>query len=355
MMNITDFFPCVVAFAVTTACIWLLRPLAMRLGLVDTPHGRKQHTGEVPVIGGLAMFLGFLFALLTLPISLVNYRSFIAGCALLVFMGVLDDFQELSAKSRLVAQIIAALLMTAWGKVDLHNMGNLFFYKDILLGDWSLPITVLAVVALINAINMTDGIDGLAGGLSFIAFAFLTFLAIHGGQFVTTQILLLLLAVSLAFLLCNFPLPGRKRALVFMGDAGSMFLGFGVVWFLIQLSQTPQQVVHPVTMLWITALPLFEIVGVIVRRVQKRTSLFIPDREHLHHLLLALGYTPFQITTILCVVAIACGLLGVIANFIGIAEGVMFIGFLLLFALYLWMLSSLRKRLEQQSLNSHPN
>src|SRR5262245_59089903 len=145
-------------FIITIGCISLLRPLAVRINLVDAPHGRKQHEGHVPLIGGIAMFLGVLFALLTLSISLQPLRGFIAGCALLVFIGVLDDFHELSARARLVAQAAAGLIMVLWGKVALHSLGNLLFLGDIHLGWFSLPITVLAVIGIINAVNMTDGV-----------------------------------------------------------------------------------------------------------------------------------------------------------------------------------------------------
>lgn len=108
-------FSASIAFFVTLLCIFLLKPLALRLGLVDVPNDRKHHQYHTPLIGGLAMFMGFLAALLTLPISLQHYRSFIAGSALLVFVGLLDDFHELSPRSRFFAQIFALLLMYFWG------------------------------------------------------------------------------------------------------------------------------------------------------------------------------------------------------------------------------------------------
>lgn len=340
--NIINLFPSLIAFLVTASCIWLLRPLAIRLELVDSPHGRKQHQGHIPLIGGIAMFFGFLFALLTLPISLVEYRSLIAGCALLVFIGVLDDFHELSARPRLVAQIVAALLMMTWGGVSLHDLGNLLFFKDIVLHNWSLPFTVIAAVGLINAVNMIDGVDGLAGGVVLIGLAFLLFLAISAGQFTAVYILSLVLAIVLAFLIFNFPFPGRKHALVFMGDAGSMFLGFVLVWFLIDLSQGAHRVASPATMLWLVAVPLFDIVGITIHRLRKRMPLFAPDREHLHHLLHNYGFKNWQITFTICALALLCGLIGVSANHLGISEGVIFVGFLICFVLYMCVQKYLR-------------
>jgi len=343
MINLVNFFPCLIAFGICIACIVLLRPLAIRLGLVDIPQGRKQHQGQVPLIGGIAMFLGFLFSLLALPVSLLNYRSFIAGCALLILVGILDDFHELSPRARFIAQIVAALCMAAWGGVLLQNLGNLFFYNDFILHAWALPITVVAVVGIINAVNMTDGVDGLAGSVTLIELLFLLFLALQGGQFFAAHMLMLVCSVVLAFLIFNFPFPGRIRAQVFMGDAGSMFLGFVLAWFLVELSQEPTKVSTPVTMLWIMALPLFDIGGVMVRRLQKRVSLFSPDREHLHHVLYDWGFTPVQITLILCGGALLCGLIGVITVRKNIPDGVMLISFIGLFMCYLGILSFSRK------------
>ena len=106
-----DLFSASVVFVISCMGIFLLKPLALRLGLMDTPNNRKQHQGDVPLIGGLAMMMGVLVGLLTLPISLQHYRSFIAGTALLVFVGLLDDFHELSPKSHIFAQISAVSLM----------------------------------------------------------------------------------------------------------------------------------------------------------------------------------------------------------------------------------------------------
>src|SRR6185312_5195559 len=333
---------CLVAFAVTVCCIWLLRPLAIRLGLVDLPVGRKQHQGHTPLIGGIGMFLGFLFALLTLPISLVEYRSFIAGSALLVFIGVLDDFHELTPRARLIAQLIAALLMTAAAKVILYDLGNIFFYKSLLLGNWGLPFTIIAVIGVINAVNMTDGIDGLAGGLVFIEIGFLAFLAFQNGHMDIVLILSLILATLLGFLFFNFPIFSHQRAAVFMGDAGSMFLGFALVWFLVKLSQVPTQVVRPATMLWIAAIPLFDFVSVVLRRLQTRTSLISADREHFHYMLLEVGFSRIQVVLTLCLASFILGTVGILGERVGISDGIMFLGFLGVFLLYLLVFRYLR-------------
>ncbi len=330
------------AFIATFACLWLLQPLAIRIGLVDAPRGRKQHQGHIPLIGGIAMFLGFLFSLLTLSISLLPYRSFIAACALLVFVGVLDDFHELSARARLVAQAAAGLIMVLWGQISLHSFGNLLFIGNLHLGMLSLPVTLIAVIGVINAVNMTDGVDGLAGGVTLIELATLLFLAIQGNVFNDAVILLLIMASLLAFLWFNFRFPWRKQALVFMGDAGSMFLGLALVWFSVDLSQGHHYLAAPAVMLWILAIPLFDTTGVIIRRLQKRQPVFSPDREHLHYLLKDAGFTTLQVTLILYITALILAGIGVLLNKLHIAEGIIFVSFLFMFGIYLLVLRYLR-------------
>ncbi len=345
-----DLFSAAVVFVISCLCIFLLKPLALRLGLMDAPNNRKQHQGNVPLIGGLAMMMGVLAGLLTLPISLQHYRSFIAGSALLIFIGLLDDFHELSPKSRFFAQIVAVCLMVFWGKVQISHFGNLIFYKDILLGHYtSLLVTIIAGLGIINAINMVDGVDGLAASLVLVELILLIYCAIHTQQFLAANILLLMIASVLAFLGFNFPFPGRPYAQIFMGDAGSMLLGFSLVWFLIELSQAKLQAVTPVTMLWIMSIPLFDTTTVMLHRLLKGHSLIASDRQHGHHLLLALNFSPFQINLLLAGANFVLGLVGLIAFNYRIKESIMFTSFLIIFVIYFFSSYYLRNCLVEKS------
>jgi UDP-GlcNAc:undecaprenyl-phosphate GlcNAc-1-phosphate transferase len=336
-------FSLFIAFFITIACIFLLKPLAVRLGLIDVPNSRKHHQGAIPLIGGLAMFIGFLAALLTLPISLQHYRSFIAGSALLVFVGLLDDFHELSPKSRFLAQILALLFMFFWGGIKLTHLGNLIFYRDIGLSLYSLPVTVIAGLGIINAINMTDGVDGLAGTLVLTELVLLICCAVINGQFLAAHILLVIMATVFAFLCLNFRGLGRLHAHVFMGDVGSMFLGFALVWFLIELSQSGSPRVTPVTMLWIMSLPLFDTTAVMLYRASKKKSVFSSDRQHLHHLLSGHSLSAAQISFVLGGTNLVLGATGLFAYHYHVAEGILFVGFLLLFMLYFTSVTYLRR------------
>lgn len=340
------FFSPLVAFFITFACILLLKPLAIRLGLVDAPNDRKHHQGDIPLIGGLSMFIGFLAALLTLPISLQQYRSFIAGSALLVFVGLLDDFHELSPKSRFLAQLFALLLLFFWGGIKLSHFGNLiFFYKTLNLGVCTLPVTLIAGLGIINAINMTDGIDGLAGSLVLVELLLLMVCAVIANQQLALHILLLILGTVLAFLWFNFKFPGRFRAHVFMGDAGSMFLGFSLVWFLIELSQKGLYPITPVTMLWIMSVPLFDTTAVMLYRASQKKSIFASDRQHGHHLLAELNFSAAHISFILGGLNLLIGVIGLLAYHYQVTEGILFFGFLFLFVVYFISVTYLRRRL----------
>lgn len=331
------------SFCITIFCVLLLRPLALRLELIDTPNIRKQHQGNIPLIGGLAMLMGLLVGLLTLPISLQNYRSFIAGSALLVFVGLLDDFRELSPKSRFFAQIAAVLLMIFWGKVIITHFGNLIFFKDIYLGHYtSLIVTLIAGLGIINAINMIDGVDGLAGTLVLVELSLLICCAIVTQHFSAATILMLLTACVLGFLWFNFPFPGRTHAKIFMGDAGSMLLGFGLIWFLIELSQNGSQTITPVTMLWIMAIPLFDATAVMLYRLIKGQSVIFSDRQHGHHVLLALNFSPLQINILFGGTNFVLGLVGLCAFYYHFNESVMFISFLIVFSFYFFVVNYCR-------------
>ena len=197
------------SFGLTVLFILVIRPVALRVGLVDIPGGRKIHQGHIPIVGGMAIFLGWSFASLTLSTSLQPYRALFAGCALLILVGVLDDFQEISPKARLLVQLIVSMLMVYWGKVVLATFGDFFLAKSLHLGYFGVILTVLAVIGLINGKNMLDGLDGLAAGVSVIELLFLISVALHGHRPFEIQLMWLLVAALLGFLCFNFPFKIR--------------------------------------------------------------------------------------------------------------------------------------------------
>lgn len=322
------------AFLVTIFIIHLLRPVARKLELVDMVGGRKQHAGNIPLIGGMAIFAGFLFALLTFNISLLPFRPLLAAAGLLVFVGVLDDFRELTPRSRLFAQLLAAIIIVMWGDICLRNLGDLFNFGDITLSYLSVLVTIIAVVGVINAVNMTDGLDGLAGGLVFIQLALMAFICFHASFINNFHMLILILATLFGFLIFNFPFWPKKQASVFLGDAGSMLLGLLLVWFAVSLTQAPNKAVAPVTMLWIMTLPLYDLFTSIIRRIVKRQSMFQADCGHFHHIFQIAGYKKATITYIMCALSLLLGIMGLLMNYNQVPQWIMFSAFLGLFLLY---------------------
>jgi UDP-GlcNAc:undecaprenyl-phosphate GlcNAc-1-phosphate transferase len=328
-------YPFVTAFFVCLVAIWLLAPLAKRLGLTDLPSERKYHVNAVPLIGGIAVFLGFGFALLTADISLAEYRCLIAVATMLVFIGLLDDFHELSPHAKLIAQLIAGLLTIFWGNNQLISLGPLLVNDHIILGICGIPLTILAVIGLINAINMIDGVDGLASGISFIILSFLSYFAFYAGQTYTLIVLLVFCSSLLGFLCCNFPFSKNGQARIFLGDAGSMLLGFMIVWFTMRLSQDAIPAARPVTMLWLVALPLYDMVNVVLQRLMHKHSPFMADRRHFHHLLLLYLEDPRKVCAVAYGLTLTSGFIAVAGEIYHISDRMMLVGFVAFFIGYL--------------------
>lgn len=324
-----------IAFLICLASIWLLNPLAKRLGLIDTPSERKHHYNEVPLIGGIAVFIGFAFALLTVSISLADFRCLIAVSGLLVLVGMLDDFHELSPRAKFVAQIAAALLTVFWGNNKLNGLGEIFLQGKFELGYGAMPLTVLAIVGIINAFNMIDGIDGLATGIGLITLIFLGYFAFTANHMPDFTILSIFASSLIGFLCFNFPLFRYKQASVFLGDAGSMLIGFILVWFLISLSQANTPVVRPVDMLWLVAIPIYDVANVILKRLLQQRSPFTADRNHFHHLLLFYLKSSYKVCLVMYSLAILFGFIAVISVKQQINEALMLVIFIILFIFYL--------------------
>lgn len=325
---------CVLGIVVTVICIRSLIPLAERLNLVDYPGGRKQHRSVKPLIGGIAVFIGFAAAMLSLPISLQGYRPFAAGGLLLILLGILDDMHELSARARLGGEILAGLIMTIWAGIELSNLGALFFNGNLLLSWFAVPFTIFAIVGLINAVNMLDGSDGLAGSITIIQLFLFFIVAQHAHLFIEAHVILLLTSALLGFLIFNFPFSKNKSARIFMGDAGSMFLGYALSWFAISLSQQPHAAIYPVGVLWILGLTLWDALRVILSRLIAGKSPFKPDRNHLHHILHDYGLSPRNTCFVVSGVSLVLGLIGVIGQYQGLSSSTLFIAYVSGFIIY---------------------
>lgn len=263
-----------------------LSAIALRIGLVDYPTTRKDHGEPRSLVGGIGLVIAATFSSLCF-ISLQGFRGFFLGLSVLLFTGFLDDFKELGPYQKFSAQILACVLMMYMSNVYLTSFGEL-------LGAWPLDlprvnwivwlVTIFCIVGVINAINMIDGLDGLAGGIAFIAFSSF---AIHASLVGKESLMLLNFALAgavLGFLRYNW-----SPAMLFMGDAGSLCLGFSLGYMSLALTQGDGSGVRPVVALLILAVPITDTVVVMAKRIIRGESPFKADRHHLHHLFLRFG------------------------------------------------------------------
>jgi len=329
------------AFAVTSLIIVLLRPLAISVGLVDVPTTRKSHKGNVPLIGGIAIFAGLsVVSLLQFLITDSLPEQFMAlyvSSALLVGVGIWDDFTDLPARNRFIAQIIAALITVYGGGVVLSDLGNLSPTGGLLsLGILSVPFTVFACLGIINAMNMCDGLDGLSGSLALISLLGLGVANALWGNPWHQHLIVLLSACVASFLMFNLRTLWRSRAWVFLGDAGSMLLGLILCWLTVDLSQGADRVVSPAAALWFLMLPIYDAVSMMLRRILKGQSPFAADREHLHHIFLLAGFSVGESVTLMSGIAVVGVVIGLTGTYLGVHDLLMAMLFLIGGSLYFW-------------------
>lgn len=251
--------------------------------------------------------------------------------------GFVDDLKQLNYKARLIIQAVVALIMVLPGGAVLGDLGSLLLGRPLELGLFAIPFTVFAVIGGINALNMIDGIDGLAGMLSLISLLLIAVVAFIGGDSSSLTLAVALSGGTTAFLYFNLRYVSQRRAKVFLGDNGSMLLGFLFSWILINLSQEPSSAMTPVTALWLFSIPLMDTVSVILRRIWIRTSPFMPDRNHLHHILLHAGFRIQDTVLVIALLHMLLGITGLAGLYLGAPELVMLFGFLLIYAGYFYV------------------
>ncbi len=324
------------SFLISTALIIFLKPLAMKAGLTDKPSTRKLHNGDIPLIGGIAIFLSLSAGLILYDLLNPFNLAFLLACSMLVLVGIIDDHKNIHTVPRFFAQIVASLIMIELGNIEIKSLGNLFGFGEIQLGQFAKPFTVFALVGGINAFNMIDGMDGLAGSLSLFIFLVVSILCNTPAFFNITLLCIMFIASIMGFLIFNLRVFGREAS-VFLGDAGSTLFGFSICSFLIAASQGEYHVIEPSTVLWIIALPLMDTVCIMIRRVRKKRSPFAPDREHFHHILPLAGFSVNGTLVVVLLLSILLALVGILGEYtFHIAGYVMFYLFLCTFAVYFW-------------------
>jgi UDP-GlcNAc:undecaprenyl-phosphate GlcNAc-1-phosphate transferase len=332
-----------VTFVVTP---WVIR-LAGRLGAIDLPGGRKTHATPMPRIGGVAVYLGFIAGLGTAaflagvlldpPRVEVYWQGAMLAATAIFLVGLIDDLWEISYRLKFAAQIACAVFVWYSGfrvEVVTSPLGGGFE-----LGWLSLPITVLWIVAITNAVNLLDGLDGLAAGTALITTVSIAIIGFAMNTLGITAACVALAGALIGFLRYNFN-PAR----IFLGDSGSMFLGFVLAVATVRGSQKLPTTVIVLVPLLVLALPLIDTSMTVLRRLYRVTSdsrladgtvrhllgnlnrVFLPDRDHIHHRLIDTGLSHRRTVLTLYAVAVASACVAFVLTFVNSRE----IGFLLL-------------------------
>jgi UDP-GlcNAc:undecaprenyl-phosphate GlcNAc-1-phosphate transferase len=330
-------------FCASFISLFGFRKLAKRVGLVDKPNERKHHIGQIPLIGGISIYCTLmitLFAFFPITRSLLLY---VACSSILIVLGALDDRFDLSFKTRLVVQAGISLAMILIGYKSLHYLGAMFTNEVFTIPTYlSYLVTIFAVIGAINAFNMVDGIDGLLGGLASVTFSALGLMFFLAGKDNLALFCMLFVCAMLPYIILNLGLPFGRRFKVFMGDAGSMFIGFTAIWLLIEASQGENVlVIRPVTALWFIALPLMDMVCIMTRRIRKGQSPFKPDREHLHHICQRMGLSSSTSLLVICLLASLMAGVGIVSELYNVSESIMFFSFLVVFAIYFSVIANI--------------
>jgi UDP-GlcNAc:undecaprenyl-phosphate/decaprenyl-phosphate GlcNAc-1-phosphate transferase len=285
----------VIALVMTIALIPPLIQYSGRLKLVDVPGGRKVHVAAIPRVGGIAMVLSILIPVFLWVEVDPAVLSLLLGIGVIFVFGVWDDHGDLDYRLKFAGQIIAAGIVVLYGDIAIKVVP--FFGFDPVSPWFYIPLSIFVLVAVTNAINLADGLDGLAAGVVLLSLAGVAILALLADS---TNLILITLAVigSIAGFLRFNTYPAR----IFMGDTGSQFLGFSAGVLMIMLTQQVNTALNPAIPLLLLGLPLFDTLFVIIKRIYYGKSPFSPDKNHVHHHLLALNFDHYEAVVIIYLV-----------------------------------------------------
>lgn len=331
------------SLCLSTGAVLLFAKLAPFIGTVDVPGGRKHHAGSIPLVGGLAIFCALLSAAAGCGVaSQIGYLLF--ALSVIIAAGLWDDVSDISPRLKFGIQVGASAIMIWGADIHLSALGDLLGARAIGLWIFAVPLTVFAIVGVVNSINMMDGMDGLAGCISLGAFAWYGIVAVDSGLAFQFSTLVILCGAVAGFLMFNLRFPWQPRARVFLGDAGSLMIGFALGWFAIDLTQGAGRSFPPIAALWVLLLPLADCVSVMWRRVRLHKSPFVGDRHHIHHYLMAQGYSQSQTLAILTGISLFFGAVGYFGWRLHAPEPLLFwtfaIGF---FAYHAWITRAWRR------------
>ena len=301
----------------------VVRTLAFRVGAVDVPKdARRMHDHPIPRMGGLAIFFGFILSvLLFLPLT-EQLRGMLLGAVVIVILGIFDDIYALPAKPKFLVQILAALLAVLAGNriFFLSNINVFSSYPYWYLGWLSIPVSVFWIVGITNAVNLIDGLDGLACGVSTISSMTMLVIALMVSEPDVAVLMAALAGACLGFLPYNLN-PAR----IFMGDTGSTFLGFILAVVSIQGLFKFYTIISFAVPFLMLGLPIFDTTFAILRRLAKGQSPMTPDRGHIHHRLIDMGFSQKQAVAVLYLISAILGLSAVVLTTSGVLKAMLFL------------------------------
>lgn len=288
----------------------VVKAFSFKVGAVDVPKdARRMHDHPIPRLGGLAIFFGFIVAvLLFVPLDKAK-QGMLLGAVIIVILGIFDDIYTLSAKLKFVVQIVAALIAVLMGnRIEVLSNPNIFSNNPLWeLGVLSIPITIIWIVAITNAVNLIDGLDGLACGVSTISSLTMLVISILVSDLTVATIMAALAGACIGFLPYNF-----NPAKIFMGDTGATFLGFIMATMSVQGMFKMYNIISFVVPFLMLGLPIFDVCFAVIRRISKGQSPMTPDRSHVHHKLIDMGLSQKQAVGTLYVISAILGLSAVI-------------------------------------------
>lgn len=321
-----------VAFFAAGILSFLLTPpvkrLAHRIGAIDVPKdGRRMHKKPIPRLGGLAIYLAFMIVCLAMNRPTTQNVTIFIGSAIIVVLGIFDDRNALGPKFKFCIQLIAAAIPVIFGNLRIELITNPNLLSDNLyleFGVLSIPITIIWIVAITNAVNLIDGLDGLAVGVSAIACMTMLAVSLLIGEVGIAVILAALAGACVGFMPYNL-----NPASIFMGDTGSTFLGYMLATLSIQGMFKVYAIISFAVPFLILGLPIFDTAFAFLRRILSGRSPFSPDRGHVHHRLIDMGFNQKQTVAILYAISAVLGLLAVVLTTSGELRALIFVAVVL--------------------------
>jgi UDP-GlcNAc:undecaprenyl-phosphate GlcNAc-1-phosphate transferase len=328
-----------VPFFISLGVTPLVIRFAVAIGCIDHPERRRVHAEATPRLGGMAFFAGITPVFMALGMY-DKYNVFVFASLFLMFLGAVDDWKSLGWKVKLLGIILASAIVIVFGNITIESIGTFPLIGKVSMGFLAVPFTFLALVGMTNALNLIDGLNGLATGVSIFGFLFMGLAAMKVGNLFIAMLALGFVGALLGFLMYNFP-----KAQVFMGDSGSLFLGFSLGVTAIMLTQDEAYPVEPLYPVVVLLIPLFDTLRVMTVRAMQWRNPFRADKTHLHHLLTRSIFSQSQTVVFIWVLSLIFGL----SAFFLVQENalpffiVLSLSFVLL-SLYTELLGRLRRR-----------